>query len=619
MTVKTEEAFIELVKKAEREAEAHPKSYTTKLAFLALLGYLVIFLVLVALLGLAGGLVATAFFSTGLFILLLKNKLIIAVLAGIWVLLRALWIKFTPPQGYSLKRRDFPELFVELDTLRKQLKSLKVHEVILDTSLNAAVVQHPRLGILGWHKNYLMLGYQLLLALSPEEMRAVLAHEFGHLSNNHSRFNGWIYRIRLTWFRVMEAFNRAECWGGNLMRKFFNWYTPQFDAYSFALARNNEYQADAIAAELTSPKIAARALVNVYATAPYLDRNYWNNYFRLADEHERPPHAPFQGLSDFLKEKPLTNQEMLDRIEKQMAVKTHYADTHPSLSDRVKALGVGVQTPAPLSTSAAEVWLGKNNRKVMEYFDREWFNGNGESWKQRYEYVANAKTRLQAFAQTPSSELEDKDLWDYAYWTNEFETGEAALPLFTAFQERYPDDPDTAYQIGMIMLGKDDAAGLDQLRVAMKSADLIERVAYAGYDFLKQKDEPEKADAWWQESIRQNEIFVEARNERASVTGHDQFVYPEIDDQLLQQLTTNLKRQKGVGKVWLAQKSVQYFPESPVYIVAFKLKPWSFSTGNAQVKVAKNLQVAADCFVVCKKRGKQSLANKVIKAGKRIL
>jgi hypothetical protein len=55
------------------------------------------------------------------------------------------------------------------------LKSLKIHEVILDRSLNAAVLQHPRLGVLGWHKNYLFLGYQLMLALSPEEMRSVLA------------------------------------------------------------------------------------------------------------------------------------------------------------------------------------------------------------------------------------------------------------------------------------------------------------------------------------------------------------------------------------------------------------------------------------------------------------
>lgn len=178
MAIKTEQDFIDLVKAAEQDAALNPKWYTTKLALFALLGYAVILLILITLIGLAGGLTATAFFSTGLFLLLVKKKIIIAILAGIWVLLRALWIRFSPPEGYVLKRKEHPVLFAELDKLRKQLKSVKIHKVILDRNLNASVVQHPRLGILGWHKNYLILGYQLLLLLSPEEMRSVLAHEF---------------------------------------------------------------------------------------------------------------------------------------------------------------------------------------------------------------------------------------------------------------------------------------------------------------------------------------------------------------------------------------------------------------------------------------------------------
>lgn len=51
-----------------------------------------------------------------------------------------LWVKFTPPQGYTLTRKEFPALFSELDELSKRLQALKIHEVILDKSLNAAVV-----------------------------------------------------------------------------------------------------------------------------------------------------------------------------------------------------------------------------------------------------------------------------------------------------------------------------------------------------------------------------------------------------------------------------------------------------------------------------------------------
>ena len=49
-----------------------------------------------------------------------------------------------------IKRSDFPKLFAEIDSLSSELDSLRIHEVILDQNLNAAVVQHPRLGVLGW-------------------------------------------------------------------------------------------------------------------------------------------------------------------------------------------------------------------------------------------------------------------------------------------------------------------------------------------------------------------------------------------------------------------------------------------------------------------------------------
>jgi Zn-dependent protease with chaperone function len=574
---------------------------------------------MIALLGLAGGLVATAIFSKALFILILKKKVILAVLFSIWILLRSLWIKVTPPEGYILKRNDFPELFAVLDKLSKQLKSLKIHEIILNKDLNAKVVQHPRLGLFGWHKNYLILGYQLLLILPPEEMKAVLAHELGHLSGNHHRFNAWIYRIRMTWFRALSAFEQTDSWGGRLMRKFFNWYTPQFDAYSFAFARLNEYQADAISAAMTSADTATRALVNVHASAPYLDQRYWEKFLRSADDHERPPRAPFEGLNSFIRKNPLAREEMLERIKTAMQAETHYADTHPSLKDRVDALGGAPQLPTSPKLCAAEAWLGEKNKKIMHDFDRKWWNDNGDTWKKRHQYVTHARSRLRLFTKTPPSDLNDDDLWNYAYWTNEFASSKAALPLFLAFQERHPDDPDAAYFIGMNLLNKGDAAGLDHLRLARKNASLIEHVARAGYDFLAQRDQDEQANIWWRESVEQNQVFLAARREREGITPDDELLYPEVDNGLLQQMIDNLKRQKQVRKAWLAQKSVHYYPESPVYVIAFTPKGIPLTNNTAQTQVAEDLNLPGNFLILCNAGETKTLAKKVIEAGKRIL
>ena len=619
MSTINEDDFIKRVQQAELDAKSNPRTYALKLVLFALLGYVVIVAVLIALLGLAGGLVASAFFSTGLFILLLKKKLIFGVLFAIWVMLRALWVRFTPPQGYVLKRKTFPILFAELDSLSQRLKSLKIHEVILNRSLNAAVVQHPRLGVFGWHKNYLILGYQLLLTLSPEEMRSVLAHEFGHLSGNHSRFGGWIYRVRLSWMRVMSAFDEVDSWGAKLMRRFFDWYSPQFEAYSFALARSNEYEADAISAELTSPEIATRALVNVHVTAPYVDDSYWKHYFLQADTSPQPQYAPFEGLAGFLVDNPLKHEQIVERIKAAMRFETHYADTHPSLKDRVEALGAAPQLPHYPEVSAANAWLGERNREVMAEFDRQWLEENSKAWNERYEYVSHANSRLAELQKQAPASLDDQALWDLAVLSNEFRSSEDALPLFRAYQARHPDDPDPAYFIGHILLAQGDDAGLEQLRLACNNPRLIEQATYSGYHYLKEKGDEEAAEAWWQTSSETNARYIEARQERDSVSLKDTLILPVISDDKLQQLIGQLRGLKQVGKAWLAQKQVAHQPDSPVYILAFKPKGLRFSKQRLQQEVADSLNMDEDLFIVCKHGDNAKLAGKVIKAGRRIL
>ena len=614
----SEEEFIQLVRKAEHETATSPRRYLFKLSLFSLLGYVVIFGALLALIGLVGGLVVAAFFSTTLIFFLLKKKLIFVILLTIWVLLRALWVRFEAPEGYVLTRKEFPRLFGEIDGLSKQLKALKIHQVILTNQLNAAVVQHPRLGMFGWHRNYLIIGYPLLLTLSPEEMRSVLAHEFGHLSGNHSRFHAWIYRVRLSWLRVMSAFSDADSWGASLMRKFFNWYSPKFEAYSFALARNNEYEADAISAKLTSPQTAASALVNVYATAPYIDDRYWGSYFHHADEVAEPPYAPFAGLVSFLERNPLSREEMKERISAELQVETHYANTHPSLRDRLRNLGEPPPEVTAPNVNAADAWLGERGRQVMLDFDNQWLESNSHAWRERFEYVANAREQLQKLEGSNPAELSDDDLWNYACWSREFVSDDQALPLFRAFMERNPEATGCAYYLGCILLNQGDSAGLEPLALARTNPDLLGDCARIGYHFLLDHGSEAEADAWWQASLNQQEIFVNAGLERESVGPKDTLVHPEISPELLNQLVTNLKSLRGVGKVWLAQKPVQYLPEDPVYILAFKARGLFFSYNKLQARVAEQLVVDGNFFVVCRSGDTKSLAKKVIKKGRRI-
>ncbi|KIM12700.1 MAG: hypothetical protein KU37_02125 [Sulfuricurvum sp. PC08-66] len=619
MTIITEEKFVDLVKQAEYEANQNLKSYNIKLTLFALLGYAVILLLFLLLMGLAGGLIATALFSTGLFILLIKKKIIVAILLAMWILIKALWVRFTPPKGYILKREEAPKLFAELDSLRKELKSLKIHEVILNTSLNASVTQHPRLGVLGWQKNYLILGYRLLLTLSPEQMRSVVAHEFGHLSLNHSRFAGWIYRIRLTWERIMYAFENTQSWGAILMSKFFQWYSPKFRAYSFVLARKSEYEADTISAKLTSPSTAADALINLYTIASFLDEKYWKEYINFADELPHPPHEPYKGFSDFLQRYSIENDIVQKKLQEELSIQTHYFNTHPSLNDRLIALNVAPRLPIFSRINAAHSWLESSNEKLMHYFDKEWINENIRAWQDRYEYAHNAKEKIQQFSSKELISLSDEDLWKYAYWSHEFISVESAFELFLAFELRNPENIDATYFIGKYLLNNGDEGGIKYLSIARQSEYYIDEVWNLVYNFLIANNKQEEATEWWNECEHLNKINLLAKDERDSLKKIDTFIYPEINDALLNEVVENLIKNKKIKNAWLCEKEVKYFPEDQVYVIAYASKGIVFSEQKLQKMIADNLHVNGTFFIINKYQNLKPLFKKVKKIGRKII
>ena len=109
--------------------------------------------------------------------------------------------------------------------------------------------------------------------LSPEQFKAVVAHELGHLSGHHGRFGAWIYRVSRTWDQLLERAMRQR--GSWVFTLFFKWYAPLFDAYSFALRRAQEYEADRAAARIAGPRALADALMSVTIKGAYLEDRYW--------------------------------------------------------------------------------------------------------------------------------------------------------------------------------------------------------------------------------------------------------------------------------------------------------------------------------------------------------
>ncbi|MHC4862403.1 MAG: M48 family metallopeptidase, partial [Planctomycetota bacterium] len=188
------------------------------------------------------------------------------------------------------------------------------------------------------------VGLPLLQGLSPDQARAVLAHEFGHLSGAHSRFGAFIYRFPATWSRLLSKLEEDDHWSSFVFRPFFRWYAPYFDAYTFVLARANEYEADAAGAGLTTPRDLGDALVSLNLKDTFLDHRFWRWVSDQAETHPEPDVTPFTRMAGPLRAGP--EQEDAEHwLPQYLGFQTTLADTHPCLSDRLAALEVDARIP----------------------------------------------------------------------------------------------------------------------------------------------------------------------------------------------------------------------------------------------------------------------------------
>ena len=253
-------AYRSLIERLEREAAARPRWYKFKLTLLAMLGYAFLIAAIVVALALSLGI--------GLLLLLTKSvwalkliKFVWIPLVLAWMILKALWVRLTGPEGHLLGPGEAPELVAEVERLRQATGAPRLSGIVIDARFNAAAASVPRMLGLAGSRHFLILGLPLMRALGPDQLAAVIAHEFGHFNAGHGRYAGWIYRVRESWYRLLDSMQQEGARMGGIFTRFFSWYAPYFNAYSFVFARGNEYEADAVSARLVGADSMGQALV----------------------------------------------------------------------------------------------------------------------------------------------------------------------------------------------------------------------------------------------------------------------------------------------------------------------------------------------------------------------
>ena len=568
--------FEALTRHLESVAVANPTGYNRRVAALAMLGYAYIFGVLLLCLALLAGMVWLIFFAHNFNGALIKVGLVVGALTI--VIVKSLFVKIEPPEGRQLARDEAPQLFAHVDEIGQQLNTPRPHHVLLTDEFNAAVAQIPRWGIFGGHRNYLIVGLQLMSALSPEEFKSVLAHEFGHLSANHSKFSGRIYRIRRIWMNLMEQFQ------GNsnlIFSPFFNWYAPYFGAYSFVLARQNEYVADRCAAEVCTPRVAANALTRGAVVGGYLFERVWPEVFQSAGRQPQPPSDVYTRVRGAIGA-PLEAATASKWLAEAVNCPTDSVDTHPSLTQRLASMKQDAQLAPRQGQSAAEFYLGDKLDELTRQMDAQWHEGIAPLWSERYREMEETRAKLEAVeAKAQTEALTDDEQWLRADATEDFGDEARAFELFGQYLQAHPDEARAHFAVGRLLLARDDETGISHLE---RAATLEHRATLPACglaeSFLLQRNRAAEAAAWRERGLRYGDKLEHAQAERSSLRPKDALLPHQLSADEIEKLRAHFAAHPLVGEVYLAQKVVTHFPETPLYIIGIEMKKKKLSISS---------------------------------------
>jgi hypothetical protein len=584
----TRKEFDDLVRRMERRLAGRPAALersATRWMALGLAGFLAWVGLLFAL-----GLVA---FIAGI---------VLPFEAGVWLLIGGVLIllfatsqafvffsvEHAPPRGHALRAAEAPALHEALDSLRRDLQCRPFDDVRITMEFNAGIREIPRLGFLGWPRSILEIGLPLMEALTPDELRAVLAHEMAHGSGRHARSAGRIYRLHRTWAVLFERMQRPA--SGSFDRairaaasRFAGWYWPRLHARAMVLSRAHEYHADRVAAECTGTDIVVSALWRMECWQPMLGERFWEDLFRGAEESPDPPEDIMDRMRSAYESRPAPD-DASRWVERGLSRTTGIDETHPAFGDRVRALGVSVEDvrrigyPLAARPSAAQALLGPDRGAIEAGLADQWRRSVMAGWRQRHRR-ATADTRRRessgatAAEDAPASSSADTfAAWEEARASFERSGPAVAEPLLRAVLERDPRHPGASLVLGGHLLKRGDPEGRRLLEQVAAGADesWMRPACQALHDHFLATGQVERLQEMRSRLDRLDEESVAAQRERSTIRASDIFVPHGLGDEQLAPLRTVLGAQPDCGAAWLVRKELRYHPSRPLFVLCVR-------------------------------------------------
>ena len=558
--------FRRMVADCEHASRHDPRRFVLVTAAFAAFGYAsIVGMLVIAVVALKSGAerLIDGHFSVGVLFL------IVGSVSLLWSLLRALWSRQRPPAGLVVTHKEAPRLFELIEKVRRKCGAPRPDVVLFDGELNAAIVQHPRLGLLGWHRNYLILGLPTLMALDAKQLAAVIAHEFGHLQGAHGKLGAWVYRTRRSWSLLAESRERSRLgawWADAALALFFRHFFPRFNARAFVLSRQQEFEADRVAHQVAGTQAGAESLISMSVQARFLSECFWPDVYAAAAKSATPQVEPFRLMHKRLRGA-LKHPDAAAWLSDALKSLPEVSDTHPSLRDRLDFANEKAQLPAAAPLSAAEALLRDSYKPWIKRLDERWKSGVAERWSNLHRQQQAQRQLMQEFeAERAEAKLGADDHLLWARAAHQVDGPKAEEGVLRRMLEDHPQHAEARFELALTLIGGDDAQaqakGAEMLReLAEASGHTFGVPAARRYERWLETNERFAELKPWRERLR----VLEQQAEKAWEALHDfegkqYFESPTFGKRVLRPVIDQLRRESAVGRAFLVQKPASAAP-----------------------------------------------------------
>jgi Zn-dependent protease with chaperone function len=323
-------------------------------------------IVLAAVLAIGGGLVYLMLRLGHIPVKLLLLVVVITVVT-VWAVVKSLFIRSRDEDpGLKVGPGEHPRLRRVLDEVAGKIGTRSVTNVYLTPGTELAVMERGGIfkQVRGHTERCLILGIGAIDGMTLRPFRAILAHEYGHFSNQDTAGGGFALAIRRS--LVTTAINLAQSGAAawyNPAWLFVNGYYRVFLRISQGASRLQEVLADRWAAFVYGSRAFADGLRHVIDRSIRFDAHA-NSVLKEVIEGEK-------ALANLYSYHPATalvdDAKLAASVEEAIHREPSPFDSHPRPADRIAWVEAIGSTGVPRDpTDGALVWTLFENREAVE-------------------------------------------------------------------------------------------------------------------------------------------------------------------------------------------------------------------------------------------------------------